>query len=59
MFYISKEILISERGFTKTNYERLIKTIGLYKTNLVDFDDNMYLTVYSLIEINYHNNWFR
>ena len=42
MFNILKKILISENKFTETNYERW----------LIDFDGNMCLTVYSLIEIN-------
>ena len=31
MFDVIKEILISEKEFTRTNYERLKKRIGLHK----------------------------
>ena len=47
-----KEILLSENEFSKTDYERLKKNIGLYKNNLINSDGNMYLTVDSLIETN-------
>ena len=47
-----KEILLSENEFSKTDYERLKKNIGLYKNNLINSDGNMYLTVDLLIETN-------
>ena len=51
MFDILKEILISEKEFTKTNYERLTKHSCVYKKSFIDSDGNMYLTVDTLIEI--------
>ena len=47
-----KEILASEKEFTKTNYERYGQSNGLYKNNLIHSDVNMYLKGDSLIEIN-------
>ena len=46
-----KKILVSEKKLSDTNFERL-KWIGVHKNNLIDFDDNMYLTVDSLTDIN-------
>ena len=51
MFDAIKETLISEKLITKTNYERLKKTL-FYIKNLIDSDGSMYLTVDSLIKIN-------
>ena len=53
-----KEILISEKQFTKTNYKRLQKALVYIEENLIDSDGYMYLTVDSLKEIN-NNNWFK
>ena len=50
MFDAIKEALISEKLITKTNYERLKKTL-FYIKNLIDSDGSMYLTVDSLIKI--------
>ena len=52
MFHVTKEWLISEKAFTKYNYKRLKNALTYIKKKLIDSDSNMYLTVYSLIEIN-------
>ena len=52
MFDVIKEILISEKQFTETNYKRLEKDLAYIENNLIDFDGCMYLTVDSLIKIN-------
>ena len=53
MFHVVKGIVISEKGFSRTNYERLKKSFGLHKETwvLMGSDGNMYLTVAFLIEI--------
>ena len=51
MFDATKETLISEKVITKTNYERLKKTL-FYTKNFIDSDGSMHLTVDSLIKIN-------
>ena len=40
MFEIMKELLISEKEFTYTNYERLKKAMVYVKNNLIDSDGN-------------------
>ena len=52
MFDVIKEILISEKEFTETNYKILQKDLVYIEDNLIDSDGGMYLTVDSLIEIN-------
>ena len=52
MFDVIKEILISEKDFSETNYKRLQKGLVCIENNLIESDGGMYLTVYSLIEIN-------
>ena len=52
MFDVIKEILISEKEFTETNYKRLQENLVYIKNNLIHTDGGMYLTVNSLIEIN-------
>ena len=52
MFDVIKEILISEKEVTKTNYKRLQEALVNVKNNLIDTDGGLYLTVNSLIEIN-------
>ena len=52
MFDVIKEVLISKKVFTKTNYKR---SFGLHKNNLIDSNGNMYWMVDSLIQI----NWFK
>ena len=52
MFDVIKEILISEKDFSETNYKRLQKVLVCIENNLIESDGGMYLTVYSLIEIN-------
>ena len=53
MLDILKEILISEKEVTKTNYERLEKNLVGVKNKLIDSEGSMYLTVDSLIELKY------
>ena len=45
MFDVIKEILILEKEFTETSYERLKKALVYIKNNFIDSDGNMYLTV--------------
>ena len=61
MFDTLKEILISEKELSKTNSERLKKTLVYMNSNLIYSDGNMYLTVESLIEINSikNKNWVK
>ena len=51
MYDVIKEILISEKEFTETNYKRLQETLVYLKNNSIDTVGGMYLTVDSLIEI--------
>ena len=46
MFEVIKEILILEKEFTETSYERLKKALVSIKNNLIDSDGNLYLTVH-------------
>ena len=55
MFDVIKEVLISKKVFTKTNYERLKEALVYIKNNLIDSNGNMYWMVDSLIQI----NWFK
>ena len=61
MFDILKDILMSEKELSKTNSERLKKTLVYMNSNLIYSDGNMYLTVESLIEINSikNKNWVK
>ena len=52
MFDVIKEILISEKNFTKTNYKKIQKALIYIENNLIDSDGGMYLIVDSLIELN-------
>ena len=52
MFYVIKEILISEKQFTEINYKRSQEALVYIKNNLIDTDGGMYLTIDSLIETN-------
>ena len=52
MFDVIKEILISEKEFTETNYKRLQKALVYIENNSIDSYAGIYLTVDSLIEIN-------
>ena len=47
-----KETLFSDKDFANNYPESLKKCLVFMKNNLIDFDDNMYLTVNFLIEIN-------
>ena len=51
MVDIIKEILISEKEFTGTNYERFKKALSYIDNKLIDSDNDMYLTYNSLINI--------
>ena len=52
---------MSEKELSKTNSERLKKTLVYMNSNLIYSDGNMYLTVESLIEINNikNKNWVK
>ena len=52
MFDVIKEILISEKELTETNYKRQQKALVYIDNNLIDSDGGMYETVDSLIEKN-------
>ena len=52
MFDVIKEILMSNKEFTETNYKRLLKVLVYIENNLIDCDGGMYLTGDSLIVIN-------
>ena len=47
-----KEILVSEKELSCINFERLKNVLAHVKSSLIGSDDNMYLTVDSLIGIN-------
>ena len=49
---IFKKILISEKELNDINFERLKIALMYIKSNTIDPDDNMYLNVDSLIDIN-------
>ena len=53
-----EKILISEKELSDINFERSKNALEYIKNDLIDFDDNMYLTVDLLININ-NNNWFK
>ena len=48
MFDIIKDIVISEKEITGTSYESLNKALVTIKSNLIDSDGSIYLTVDSL-----------
>ena len=52
MFDVIKEILISEKELTGTNYKRFQEVFYAIENNLIDIDSGMRLTVDSLIEMN-------
>ena len=52
MFDIINEVLVSEKEFTETNYQRLQKVLVSIQNNITDFDGGMYLTVDSSIKTN-------
>ena len=52
MFDKMKEILVSEKEFTETNYKRFEKDLVYIENNLIDSDGGLYIIVDSLIEIN-------
>ena len=53
-----EKILVSEKELSDINFERLKKALTYIKNHLFDSDNNMFLTVNSLIDIN-NNNWFK
>ena len=52
MFDKMKEILVSEKEFTETNYKRFEKDLVYIENNLIDSDGGLYIIVESLTEIN-------
>ena len=53
MFDVIKQMLISEKEFTKNNYKQLQKALVCIKNNLINSDGGIHLTVDSLIERNH------
>ena len=51
MYDLTKEMLISPKEFTETYYKRLQEALVYIKSNLIDTDGVMYLTVDSWIKI--------
>ena len=49
---ILRKIMVSEKELSDINFKRLEKALVYIKNNLFDSDNNMYLTVDSLIDIN-------
>ena len=47
-----KKILVSEKELSDINFKRLKNVLVYIKNNLIDSNDNIYLTVDSLIDIN-------
>ena len=47
-----KRILVSEKELTDINLERLKNALVYITNNLINYDDNMYLSSDSLIDIN-------
>ena len=52
MFDVIKEIFISGKELSETNYKRLQEALVYIKNNLINSDGGIYLAVDSLIEIN-------
>ena len=52
MFDVIKEIFISEKELSETNYKRLQEALVYIKNNLINSDGCIFLTVHSLKEIN-------
>ena len=52
MFDVIKEILISKKEFTDTNYKRFQKVLVYIENDLIDSDGGMHLMADSLIEKN-------
>ena len=52
MFDVIKEILISKKEFTDTNYKRFQKVLVYIENDSIDSDGGMYLMADSLIEKN-------
>ena len=49
-----KEILLSEKGLSDINFERLKNVLVYIKNNLIDSDDCGFIDRYKQ-----HNNWFK
>ena len=52
MFDVIKEIFISGKELSETNYKRLQEALVYIKNNLINSDGGIYLAVDSLTEIN-------
>ena len=48
---VIREIIISEKEFTETDYEGLKRALVYIKKSLIDSDGNMNLAVDSIVEI--------
>ena len=51
MFDVTKEILISEKEFTETNYKSLLEALVYIKNNLIDTDVRQFLATESLLKM--------
>ena len=49
-----KEILLSEKGLSDINFERLKNVLVYIKNNLIDSDDCRFIDRYKQ-----HNDWFK
>ena len=47
-----EKILVSEKELSDINFQRMKNTLMYIKNNLIDSDDNMYLTADSLTDLN-------
>ena len=47
-----EKILVSEKELSDINFQRMKNTLVYIKNNLIDSDDNMYLTADSLTDLN-------
>ena len=47
-----EKILVSEKELSDINFQRMKNTLVYIKINLIDSDDNMYLTADSLTDLN-------
>ena len=46
-----EKILVSEKELSDINFQRMKNTLVYIKNNLIDSDDNMYLTADSLTDL--------
>ena len=47
-----EKILVSEKELSDISFQRMKNTLVYIKNNLIDSDDNMYLTADSLTDLN-------